>query len=47
MEHLVKTRTSEFIPHHETQHIHNQIIHQQKHLEMEKDMGGFTYNRIC
>ena len=41
MEHLVKTRTSEFMPHHEMQQIHNQVIQQQKHLEMEKDMGGY------
>ena len=37
----VKTRTNEFIPHHETQQIHNQVMQQQKHLEMEKDMGGY------
>jgi hypothetical protein len=42
MEHLVKTRTNEFMPHHEIQQIHNQVIQQQKHLEMEKDMGGFS-----
>jgi hypothetical protein len=36
---LVKTRTNEFIPHHEIQQINNQVIQQQKHLEMEKDMG--------
>ncbi len=42
MEHFVKTRTNEFIPHHEIQQIHNQVIQQQKHLEMEKDMGGFS-----
>jgi hypothetical protein len=41
MEHLVKTRTNEFIPHHEIQQINNQVIYQQKHLEMEKDMGGY------
>ncbi len=35
----VKTRTNEFIPHHEIQQINNQVIQQQKHLEMEKDMG--------
>lgn len=39
MEHLVKTRTNEFIPHHEIQQIHNQVIQQQKHLEIEKDIG--------
>ena len=35
----VKTRTNEFIPHHEIQQIHNQVIQQQKHLEIEKDIG--------
>ena len=39
MEHLVKTRTNEFIPHHEIQQIHNQVIQKQKHLEIEKDIG--------
>jgi len=42
MEHLVKTRTNEFIPHHDIQQIHNQVMQQQKHLEMEKDMGGYS-----
>ena len=42
MEHLVKTRTNEFIPHHEIKQIQNKVIRQQKHLEMEKDMGDFS-----
>ena len=41
MEHIIKTRTNEFIPHHEIEQIQNKVIQQQKHLEMEKDMGGF------
>jgi len=41
MDYVVKTRTNEFIPHHEIQQIHNQVTQQQKHLEMEKDMGGY------
>ena len=35
----VKTRTNEFIPHPEIQQIHNQVIQQQKHLEIENDIG--------
>jgi hypothetical protein len=33
-------------PHHQIQQIHNQVIQQQKHREMEKDMGGLAYDSI-
>ena len=42
MEHIVKTRTHEYEPHHGIQQIQNKVIEQQKHLEMSKDMGGFS-----
>ncbi|MCF8494789.1 MAG: hypothetical protein K9G65_05310 [Rickettsiaceae bacterium] len=42
MEHIVKTCTHEYEPHHGIQQIQNKVIEQQKHLEMSKDMGGFS-----
>jgi hexokinase len=42
MEHVVKTCTSEFMPHHEIQQIQNKVIEHNKALEISKDMGGFS-----
>ena len=42
MEHVVKTRTSEYLPHHEIQQMQNKVIEHHKALEISKDMGGFS-----
>ena len=42
MEHIIKTRTHEFVPHHEIQQIQSKVMEHQKHLEMSKDMGGYS-----
>ena len=42
MEHVVKTRTSEYLPHHEIQQMQNKVIEHHKVLEMSKDIGGFS-----
>ena len=42
MEHVVKTRTSKYLPHHEIQQMQNKVIEHHKDLEISKDMGGFS-----